>query len=288
MAKRPTWPCYYNDLRGSTQDWTDEEFGAYVRLLIYQWDKGFIPGEESRRVKIAETSKQHWALLSEKFESLENGNLVNKRAVEIKEEIEKHAANQKRNISKRWKKDTNDIPNRYQTVYQTDTKQIPLEDEDENEIKDENKEGVTGETIPENFIKGAGVLIVPEMLAVWKKENPEYLSKPQNDFSPLREIAEMIAEAYKLKDITQINSVNQIKESFEKIVKFCSKDGLYKDFQLSQIAKYFNAITSKMRSEAAGKLSPGAANKPNIIANNHDAVKGAKNILENKYGEGEA
>lgn len=275
MAKRPTWPCYYNDLRGSTLDWTDEEFGAYVRLLIFHFDKGYIPGEASRREKISDSANKHWALLSEKFISLENGNLTNKRADEIKDDIKKHSAKQKENIQKRYRKS-------YQTSTKSITDPIPLENENEIEIEDENKEGVTGETISENFIKGAGVLIVPEMLAVWMQQKPQYLSNPQNDFSPLREIAEMIAASKDITDITQLESVDKIKESFSKIVKFINTDGIYKDFQISQVAKYFNAITSKMRSAAKGVA---AGKKPSIINNNISAANGARDILESKYGE---
>lgn len=52
MAKDPVLPLYYNDLTSSTQDWTDEEFGAFVRLLIYQWDKGALPScvEELKKI----------------------------------------------------------------------------------------------------------------------------------------------------------------------------------------------------------------------------------------------
>ncbi len=143
MAKNPIWPCYFNDLRGSTQDWTDEEFGAYVRLLIFEWDKGGVPVEEKRRVKIAETSAKHWGLLKTKFEE-KDGVLVNKKTIEVREKKKKHSEKQAENVEKRYQKATKKLPNDYQTDYQKPTKNIPLEIDIEKEKEKDIKGGVRG------------------------------------------------------------------------------------------------------------------------------------------------
>lgn len=46
MAKGDYYfPLYYKKLLTSTIGWKDDEFGAYVRLLIHQFDKGKLPGD---------------------------------------------------------------------------------------------------------------------------------------------------------------------------------------------------------------------------------------------------
>lgn len=100
MAKNPILPIYYNDLNGSTRTWTDEEFGAYVRLLIEQWDKGCIPTEMKRILKIADSAEKNWPVLCQKFTPGEDGFLRNSVMEEIRKEREKFSNHQSENGSK--------------------------------------------------------------------------------------------------------------------------------------------------------------------------------------------
>ena len=104
MAKTPYLPLYYNDLRGATQDWTDEEFGAYVRLLIYQWDKGAIPKDMERLKKVADSLATSWLILANKFVEKRKGFLVNPVMENIRNERDKFSKKQSENGKKRWKK----------------------------------------------------------------------------------------------------------------------------------------------------------------------------------------
>lgn len=150
MTKTPYLPLYYNDLRGATQDWTDEEFGAYVRLLIYQWDQGFIPTEMSRLVKIADSTEKNWPVLSQKFTPGEPGFLKNSVMEKIRGNNEKFSQKQSANIKKRWKKEKlNSSKRSTNKGFNGDTKLIPkryprVESEYEYEDKDKDK-GLLGE-----------------------------------------------------------------------------------------------------------------------------------------------
>jgi uncharacterized protein YdaU (DUF1376 family) len=136
MAKNPIMPLYYNDIDRSTKDWTDEEFGAYMRLLMEQWDKGYIPtpyqkSTESvpndiplnfqRLSRISTSVRENWSLLSKKFVPSEHG-LQNVKLEEIRQKQARHKENQKNNIEKRYQKST-----------KLSTKNIPLENESDNE-----------------------------------------------------------------------------------------------------------------------------------------------------------
>jgi len=121
MAKNPVFPLYYNDIDRSTRDWTDEEFGAYVRLLVHQWDKGCLPNDYQRLTRIATSLDTNWGMLKSKFP--ENGvGLKNPVLEEIRSKILRHKEKQKNNVLKRYQNNTTDV-----------TKNIPLEDEREKE-----------------------------------------------------------------------------------------------------------------------------------------------------------
>lgn len=126
MAKDPVLPLYYNDLTASTLDWTDEEFGAYVRLLIHQWRQGGIPKDYQRLTRIATSLDKNWSMLQTKFEEVD-GILKNKVMEDIRTKRTKHKQKQKENISKR-----------YQNSTKQSTKHIPLEDEYEKEKEELN------------------------------------------------------------------------------------------------------------------------------------------------------
>lgn len=129
MAKDPVLPLYYNDLTTSTQDWTDEEFGAYVRLLIHQWRQGGLPKDYQRLTRIATSLNTNWPLLKEKFQEVD-GLLKNPVMEEIRLKRDKHKEKQRENVLKRYQKST-----------KQPTKKLPLEKEkeieNENEIENE-------------------------------------------------------------------------------------------------------------------------------------------------------
>lgn len=61
--------------------WTNEESGAYVRLLRYQWDNGGIPSDERKLAALLHTSLQRaraiWPTISGEFERCDDGLLRN-------------------------------------------------------------------------------------------------------------------------------------------------------------------------------------------------------------------
>ena len=129
MAKDPVCPIYYNDLLGSTKTWTDEEFGCYVRLLLEQWDKLYLPNPYQnsttelpnfqRLLMIAPSVKKNWDLVGDKFKQVDGG-LQNENMEIIREKRQKFKKKQRDNVLNR---------------YQPPTKALPLEIEKEIERK---------------------------------------------------------------------------------------------------------------------------------------------------------
>lgn len=134
MSKNPVLPLYYNDINSSTEHWSDEEFGAYMRLLIHQWDKGGLPDDSTRLKRIASTVRKHWKLLKDKFKKDPDGQLRNPRMEEIRINRNKFLEKQAENIRKRYQtstKDTTKVVTKPPT--NTATKTLPLEAEIEKE-----------------------------------------------------------------------------------------------------------------------------------------------------------
>jgi len=123
MAKDPIFPLYYNDIDRSTKTWTDEEFGAYMRLLMEQWDKGGLPKDYQRLTRIATSLDRNWLLLKDKFQEVD-GQLKNMVLEEVRAKRAKHKEKQRSNVQKRYQKST-----------KHSTKILPLEEE--NEIENE-------------------------------------------------------------------------------------------------------------------------------------------------------
>lgn len=93
------FPFYYQRIITSTTGWSDAEFGCYVRLLTYQFDKGSIPSDAKERERISPGVKKHWGLLSKKFIPDGNGGLIN----EVMQSIREGMINKKNTNSKNGK-----------------------------------------------------------------------------------------------------------------------------------------------------------------------------------------
>lgn len=71
MNAAPAFPFYPRDFKASTDHWTLEEQGAYLALLMLQWEVGYIPSEPKRLAALFGVSKQRarslWEFVSPKF-----------------------------------------------------------------------------------------------------------------------------------------------------------------------------------------------------------------------------
>lgn len=152
---------------------------------------------------------------------------------------------------------------------------------------EKGKEGVgEKEKTTAPISQGAGVLIVPEMVAIWKKYRQDYVIDPGEDYHEIRSIAEKIATAAKLDGYTEIANVDRIKELFDVLIQFTNTHSLYSTYQLSQVRKYFNQISTACKAAHVKALEQqgGPKNgKKSIIHNNVEAAQGAHDIMAKKY-----
>lgn len=145
MAVNPIFPLYYNDIDRSTRDWTDAEFGCFVRLLMHQWGQGEIPKSPERLSRIVTSLADSWLTVGLKFAETETG-FINHRLEEIRADRLAFSRKQSENGKNKGKKDS-EKPNESQTETKIKPK-ANLHIENENEIR-KQIEGVQGEILTE-------------------------------------------------------------------------------------------------------------------------------------------
>lgn len=88
MAEDNFWfPLHYHKLMHATAGWKDDQFGAYLRLLIYQFDKGYIPSDLDELETISSSIRKNWKIISKKFKDDGTGRLMNPVMTKIREDI---------------------------------------------------------------------------------------------------------------------------------------------------------------------------------------------------------
>lgn len=184
-------PLHFKNITQSTQDFSDEEFGAYVRLLIYQWDKGFIPSEMNRLNRIAESCERNWNVLSQKFEKQESGLLKNKRMERIRDEKadyqHKRSLAGKASATKRQQNANKDLTN--------------------DEHNGQHKPNIVGEGEGEGLSNGESEKKTPfeptetslscEMRKSWLKLMPQYPQEDERDLKALVRISYFVRNQMK-------------------------------------------------------------------------------------------
>lgn len=254
MAKDPVLPLYYNDITSSTVDWSDEEFGAYMRLLIYQWDKGSIPESMGRLKRISDSAEKNWAILSQKFPKKDSV-LMNEKMEEIRNEREKFRAKQKENAARRHQKSAKPLPTDMptnepdgnQTDIQEPAKILPLEVEVE--IEEEVKVELEDEVL------GGGKNFEPclndEMMNVFLEFIPEYGPMKELDDEPLLKISDYICLQEKIRSdpATDQKAKTKVLMIWRMLCIGLAKNKFYKTKSLKTIANHIQGIASTIKNE---------------------------------------
>lgn len=88
-TKSPAFQFYYQDFTFGTSEFNCEEVGAYLRLLIYQWDKLGLPDDDKKLAKIAGCKEKVIKSVRHKFLPCDDGLIRN---VRLETEREKQTA----------------------------------------------------------------------------------------------------------------------------------------------------------------------------------------------------
>jgi len=93
MAKDPAFLFYPNDYLGGTMGMTFEQKGAYIELLMVQFNRGHMDGH-----MIGQVVGQIWDEISDKFEKDQNGKYYNVRLEEEQNRRKSYTQSRKNNL----------------------------------------------------------------------------------------------------------------------------------------------------------------------------------------------
>lgn len=101
MAKKdPAFLFYPNDWLGGTMSMTRAQKGAYIDLLVAQFNSG--PLSISAIKQVLGRDFKEWKSLADKFKKDEHGNFFNSRLEDEKSKRKQHAETQRERVNKRW------------------------------------------------------------------------------------------------------------------------------------------------------------------------------------------
>lgn len=285
MAKDPAYPCYAQDYLVKSMRWTDSMKALYNDLRAETWINGALQDNNGAPFGLHDAQRQTFLLIQKEFtltpdgwicEDLEDARAKRAAFRQLQSTKGKKGGRPTKNVTGVGVGDieTPGLTPAYENESPGLTPVKPLENENEQEQENEleDNKGGAGEN---NKV----MLPVPAMRLIWQQYKPKYIFREGVDEQPLRLICEMIAKASGV-NAYEYAGLEVVRNTWQAITEFICNDKLYKDFQLTQIEKYFQAITVKMENALN---EPAAKSKTSVIATNMQAASGAHEIVKNKY-----
>lgn len=256
--KKDHWfKFYYHRIIVSCAGWKDDEFGAFIKLLIHQFDKGFVPNDEKELKRIITSYNKNWPLLKTKFKE-DNGKLMNHVMKIVRDDYMSKQEKNKENGGKGGRpKKTETKPN----GFQNETNTLSVSNSNSDSLK---KEGGMGE-------EKNKTLIIPSMLTTWKTNNPDAYIRFEDDSEQLMEIAKKMKDWLNLKgDVVTEGNAEKIKDKWGEMSLFLATDPFLKKYSLVQVNSHlpsviqaFNNRHNGTHKQAFSSSKPGTADDQN-------------------------
>lgn len=226
MAKDPAFLFYPNDWIGGTMGMTFEEKGAYMEVLMMQFNRGHMT-EHMIGLMIGHL----WVKIMDKFEKDDDGLWYNSRLDEEKQKRQKYVKSRQNNKSG---------ANQYEKIQKNPVGHMTshMENEDIIYIDILNTDIEINENDKNKFR-----MVVVEMYKIWQKYNPIYPKDETKDYHALLQLAYKIAENKKWSKSDIVSKrQNELLTSWDKICGFIMSDGFLKDKPLSTCANQWQKI----------------------------------------------
>lgn len=267
MAKDPAFLFYPNDYMGGTMGMTFEEKGAYMDLLVLQFNKGAFTIDQAKKV-LNGSFERLWPVLLEKF-SQEGNKFFNQRLEIEKEKRASFTESRRKNRSSK---------NTSKTYDDTSEKHMSLHMENENENRNVNKDFGKSENL---FDEAA---LVPKMAIVFKEKNPNYTQENSYDFPALKQIANFICKQIGISFQPRDGDVQKVVlDNWSIMSEWISKHRHYSNHNLQQVNKYIQSISTEIRNESTGSKTSG---KPGAKTNGSQLVEAIAKFRGQKQPSG--
>jgi uncharacterized protein YdaU (DUF1376 family) len=240
MAKDPAFLFYPNDWLGGTLGMTFEEKGAYMELLMMQFNRGHMTSH-----MIGQTVGQIWVNIKDKFIQDEKGLWYNVRLEIEKEKRKKFTESRRNNVlgenqytkSNKKTAKNNGHMNGHMTIH--------MENENESENESVNKDFGKSENLFEN------PQIIPTICRNWYSSFPTYTKDQSEDFKAVMKIVSFLQ---KQNDITDINSPPNrelIITTVGRIIECVAQEQFWVNKPLKSIANNIQEFLNKIKNPLA-------------------------------------
>jgi len=263
MAKDPAFLFYPNDWIGGTMGMTLEEKGAYMEVLMMQFNRGHMTEH-----MIGLTVGQLFGRIKDKFTQDKDGLWFNERLEEEKEKRKKFVNSRKNN-----KLGTNQYNNKKEKQSGHMTQHM--------ENEDVNRNIILNNTLPDFQKKQKEDMVVVEMMKTWMKHNPNYFEEKENDYTACLQIAYKIAKYKKWKEVDVVGlREKDVLNSWDKICLFIRSDQFLKKLSVTNICNQFQLVVQKMNNPTENEIKP--LNSP-VSSQTNPTIKPATDEMVDKY-----
>lgn len=238
MAKDPAFLFYPNDWLGGTMGMSFEEKGAYLELLLMQFNRGHMTEHMIRH-----TIGHSWDKLKDKFSVDDAGLFYNKR---LKFEHEK-----RRNYSESRKNNKNGANQHTpKEGHMTSRKSSHMENGNinGNESKNRTENSLDGGLGEEKFI-------VPRMCKVWYESFPTYTSDKENDFDGMGKVLQFVIRQANVKNIQDADVQSKVLNTLQLIADQVNREPFWVNKPIRSIANNIQEFYNKIKNPIDGKQS---------------------------------
>jgi len=235
MAKDPAFLFYPNDWLGGTRHLSFEAKGAYMELLILQFNMGPFTMDDAKHV-LGSNWDNLWVSLKRKFSTDGDEVFWNVRLKAEMDKRNKHSEHQRLNGIKGGRPKANKNPIETQTITQTEPKQKPLENGNENTV-----------------VRNEGILC-PEMVKIFKETYPKYPSDQEADYPACLQIAYKIGKSKDWKKDDVVNGkMPDVLKIWRFMVEFSATDDWFRTRAISDFSKEYQRLVQKITSKKPEK-----------------------------------
>jgi hypothetical protein len=240
--KDPAFLFYPNDYLGGTLGMTFEEKGAYMELLMMQFNRGHMTSH-----MIGQTVGQIWVNIQDKFKVDPQGLFYNERLEMEQEKRKTFTSSRKNNLLGKNQHTKNDKKVGHMTSH--------MENENENENRNINKD--------ENLLNNNSIISV--VCRNWYNKFTTYTKDQDQDYKAINNIIQFMVRQHSMTDIDSNTDRALIITTMEQIAAVVEKDQFWANKPLKSIANNIQEFYNNIKNPKHGKIDisqPGRIREP--------------------------
>jgi uncharacterized protein YdaU (DUF1376 family) len=243
MTKAPAFQFYVQDFLLGTADFSAEEVGGYIRLLAHQWDKGGLPNDDKRLLKMTGMKAKSLPVVKAKFTIDEDGQLRNhrleiERNKQVQWRMKSAEAGKKSGHVRRIQSATNPEP-----TFENGSNQMPTNLEPTYEPTYEPNANQTRTLQSSSSSSSSDIGITQAMLAQFKATSPSYPVDAEKDLPACLSIAYRIGKMknWTKTDVTE-GKKNDVVALWVRMLDFVHQDKWFATRSIADLDKEWQRL----------------------------------------------